>query len=248
VIAPPRTSTLVRVAVITVLAGCALSAVTAGLIYGSVTGVGDAARRAAALQRVHGDRPARITRGERVARAIVAVEDKRFWEHGALDPLAIGRVVLTTLRGGADPGGSTIAVQLAKVLYPEQTRSFAGALQAIALAFKLEDSYPKRRILSMYLNTIYFGHGFYGVERASQGYFAREPRALSWAQATLLAGLPQAPSAFDPLRYLERAKDRQTEVLSQLVAAHELTAATARRVAREPLHLSKVDSRHRTLA
>jgi len=121
VIAPPRTSTLVRVAVMTVLAGCALSAVTAGLIYGSVTGVSDATRRAAALQRVHGARPARITRGERVARAIVAVEDKRFWKHGALDPLAIGRVVLTTLRGGGvDPGGSTIAVQLAKVLYPSR--------------------------------------------------------------------------------------------------------------------------------
>jgi penicillin-binding protein 1A len=238
-----------RIAVATLVIACALSALAAGLIYGSVPGVGDALRRVAALERVHGDRAVTIKHRDRVARAIVAIEDKRFYEHGALDPISLGRVLLSTVTAaGTDPGGSTIAVQLAKGLYPDQTGSLAGALRAIALAFKLEQSYRKQEILSMYLNTIYFGHGYYGVEQASRGYFGRSARSLSWAQATLLAGLPQAPSAFDPLRYLARARLRQNEVLTQLVATHVLSAREARRVAVEPLHLGHVDSQPGTHA
>jgi membrane peptidoglycan carboxypeptidase len=228
----------VRVGAATLLSLCALSALGAGLIYGSAPGVGDAPQRATALERAHGGHAVAVRAGERVARAIVAVEDKRFYDHGAIDPLAIGRVVLATVGGnGADAGGSTIAVQLAKVLY-QQHGSFLGELRAIALAFKLEGSYSKRQILSMYLNTIYFGHGYYGIERASRGYFRRPARALSWGQAALLAGLPQAPSVFDPLRHLSRAKFREHEVLVQLVATHALTPRAARRIAAEPLHLT----------
>jgi penicillin-binding protein 1A len=227
-----------RIAAGALVATCALSALGAGLIYGSVPEVGDAARRAAALDRAHGGELVAVTRGERVARAVVAVEDKRFFEHGALDPLAIGRVLVRTVTGSAaDPGGSTVAVQLAKALYVQKPGSFLSELRAIALAFKLEQAYPKRQILSMYLNAIYFGHGYYGVERASRGYFGRAARELSWGQATLLAGLPQAPSAFDPVDHLSRAKLRQREVLGQLVATHALSPAAARRVAREPLHV-----------
>jgi penicillin-binding protein 1A len=228
----------VRVGAGALLAVCALSALGAGLIYGSAPGVGDAPQRAAALERAHGARAVAIRARERVVRAIVAVEDKRFYEHGAIDPLAIGRVVLATLGGrGAEAGGSTIAVQLAKVLY-QQHGSLIGELRAIALAFKLEASYSKREILSMYLNTIYFGHGYYGVERASRGYFRRAARALSWGQAALLAGLPQAPSAFDPLRHLASARFREQEVLTQLVATHALSPRAARRIAAEQLHLT----------
>jgi penicillin-binding protein 1A len=236
--AQPSIRRPLRIAAGALLATCALSALAAGLIYGSVPEVGDAAGRATALDRAHGGHVVAVTRSERVARAIVAVEDKRFFEHGALDPLAIGRVLFRTVTGsGADPGGSTVAVQLAKTLYVPRPGSFLSDLRAIALAFKLEQAYPKRQILSMYLNAIYFGHGYYGVERASRGYFGRAARDLSWGQATLLAGLPQAPSAFDPVDHLSRAKLRQQEVLTQLVATHALSPAAAGRAAREPLHL-----------
>jgi penicillin-binding protein 1A len=223
-------------ALLVVLALCALGA---GLIYGAAPGVADARQRVAALERAARSRAVSIDRRERVARAIVAVEDKRFYEHGALDPLAIGRVVLDTVTGRrTDPGGSTIALQLAKVLYPQASGSFLGELRAVAVAFKLESSYPKRTILSMYLNTIYFGHGYYGVERAARGYFRRSAHALSWGQAALLAGLPQAPSQLDPLQHLAGAKEREQAVLTQLVAVNALSPRAARRIARAPLHLA----------
>jgi penicillin-binding protein 1A len=228
----------VRVIAGVALAVCAVSACGAGLIYGSVPDVGNAPERVAAIDHAHGGAAVPLIRANRVARAIVAVEDKRFYEHGALDPLAIGRVLYATLTGSAgDPGGSTIALQLAKTLYIPKPGALTGDLRAVALAFKLERAYSKRAILSMYLNAIYFGHGYYGVEQASRGYFGRAASDLSWGQATLLAGLPQAPSAFDPFAHLARAKLRQKEVLRELVAIHALTVATARRVAHEPLHL-----------
>jgi membrane peptidoglycan carboxypeptidase len=219
------------------LAALGLLAGTAGAIYGDLPGVGDAQARVTQELAGHDARFVAIGRQERVAQAVVAIEDKRFFEHGAIDPIAIGRVITDTLFGGSpDPGGSTIAQQLAKVLYHEP-ESLSGRLRAIGLAFKLEGSYSKPAILSMYLNAVYLGHDFYGVDKASHGYFGRSANRLTWAQASLLAGLPQAPSAFDPLRHLAAARARQREVLAQLVAQHALTAGRARRISGQPLGL-----------
>jgi len=219
------------------LAFLALGAGTAGAIYGDLPGVGDATARIKAELRAHHSRSVLVRPDERVARAVVAIEDKRFFHHGAIDPIAIARAIGTTItHGPVDPGGSTIAQQLAKVLYREPG-SVGGSLRSIGLAFKLEAHYSKPAILSMYLNAVYFGHDFYGIEQASQGYFGRAPGNLTWAQASLLAGLPQAPSAFDPLRHLQAARARQHEVLAQLVAQHAITASGARRIAAEPLRL-----------
>jgi membrane peptidoglycan carboxypeptidase len=214
-----------------------LLAGTAGAIYGDLPGVGDAQARVTQELATHDARVVTIDRRERIARAVVAVEDKRFYEHGAIDPIAIGRVIADTLFGGSpDPGGSTIAQQLAKVVYDEP-ESLSGRVRAIGLAFKLEGRYSKPAILAMYLNAVYFGHDFYGVDQASRGYFGRSPDRLTWTQASLLAGLPQAPSAFDPLRHLAAAQARQREVLAQLVAQHVLTKDGARRVYAQPLGL-----------
>lgn len=90
----------------------------------------------------------------------------------------------------------------------------------------------------MYLNSIYFGQGCYGVGAASQGSFGRSPAALTWNQASLLAGLPQAPSAFDPTRFPDRARERQAEVLAQFVDNHVLSVTGARVAARTPLGLA----------
>lgn len=113
--------------------------------------------------------------------------------------------------GSGDAGGSTIAQQLAKNLYT------GSALRDVMLAFKLEQSYSKPRILRMYADAIYFGAGYWGLERASRGYFGKPARELDWAEASLLAGLPQAPSAYDPRTSFARARARQRDVLRALV-------------------------------
>jgi membrane peptidoglycan carboxypeptidase len=184
--------------------------------------------------------PIHVSRTSKLARALIAVEDERFYQHGAIDPVAIGRAVSSTLTvGSVDPGGSTLAQQLAKVLYVDDRASLLGRLRAIGLAFKLERRYSKSQILDMYLSAVYFGHDFYGIRAASRGYFAAPPARLHWSQATLLAGLPQAPLAFDPLRHFARARSRQREVLAQLVETHVRRAAAARRVAAQPLTFTR---------
>lgn len=213
-------------------------AAAAGALYGSLPDVRDARARVAGVLITHRGSYVHLASSTRVARAIVAVEDERFFSHGAIDPIAVARVVASTVTSGSvDPGGSTIAQQLAKTLYSDGAESFGGRLSAIGLAYKLEQRYSKPDILNLYLNAIYFGHGYYGIDQASHGYFGESPARLSWGQATLLAGLPQAPSAYDPFRHIGRARARQWGVLRQLVGRGVLTAAEATRISGQTLRL-----------
>ena len=190
------------------LALLGLLAGSAGAIYGDLPGVGDAQAGIVAELRAHHSHSVLVPPDERVARAVVAIEDRRFFHHGAIDPIAVARVIGHTItHGSVDPGGSTIAQQLAKVLYREGG-GLGGELGSIGLAFKLEAHYSKATILSMYLNAVYFGHDFYGIDAASRGYFGRTPSRMTWAQASLLAGLPQAPTAFDPFRHPRQRRPR----------------------------------------
>jgi membrane peptidoglycan carboxypeptidase len=227
---------LKRPVAIGAVAALGLLSASAGAVYGSLPSVSDAPRRVAAIGRLHAGLVVPVTPSERVARAAVAVEDERFFQHGAIDPVALGRVVVATVTRAGDPGGSTIAQQLAKTLYDEPP-TLLGRLAAIGLAFKLEQRFSKPRILSMYLNAIYYGHGYWGLERASRGYFGRSARALTWGQAALLAGLPQAPSLLDPFVHPQAARQRQAVVLRQLVSQGSLTSAAAQRIGRRPVAL-----------
>jgi membrane peptidoglycan carboxypeptidase len=223
-----RRRRLLRAASLVVLLTATAVALTGSVLFQSLPGVADAPARVAAILRSRGGVFVRLSPRSRVARATVAVEDRRFFEHGAIDPVALGRVVVdSVLHPGVDSGGSTIAQQLAKVLYHEPA-TFLGRLKAVGLAFKLEHRYPKARILSMYLNAIYYGHGFWGVGRASVGYFGRPASKLSWAQAALIAGIPQAPSLLDPFKHPAAALARRQVVLRELVRTGALTAAAAR--------------------
>lgn len=227
-----------RRAAVAGLAAVAVLAAATGAFAGSLPSVAGAPARVAAILRAHGGTAVPVAPSARVARAVVAAEDERFFSHGAIDPIAIGRVIVSTVTGGpSDPGGSTIAQQLAKTLYTRGRETLAARLREVGLAFALEHRYSRPRVLSMYLNAIYFGHGLYGVGAASRGYFGRPPGALGWGQAALLAGLPQAPSAFDPLRHPSLARARQREVLAQLVRTGALGRAAAARAARAPLAL-----------
>jgi penicillin-binding protein 1A len=170
----------------------------------------------------------------RLGQALLATEDSRFYRDPALDPLGVGRAVLGTLTHDGNDGGATIEQQLAKMLYAPGT-NLGAELEQVGVAFRLDAMYSKARILAMYLNAAYFGDGAYGCTAAAEHYFGLPAPELSWAQASLLAGLVQAPSEYDPHGHLALARSRQWHVLSRLVATGVLTSAQAARVFAEPL-------------
>ena len=162
-------------------------------------------------------------------KATVAIEDKRFWQHGGVDYLGIARAAWKDVTAGkAVQGGSTITQQLVRNLYTGQQKTFNRKLREACLAIKLADKWPKARVLDTYLNTVYYGNHAYGVEAAAQTYFSKHARELSLAQAALLAGLPQAPSIYDPFHNPRAALDRRGEVLQALLATGAITEAQYR--------------------
>jgi membrane peptidoglycan carboxypeptidase len=131
-------------------------------------------------------------------------------------------------------GGATIEQQLAKMLYAPGT-SDGPELRQVGVAFRLDQQFNKTQILAMYLNAAYFGDGAYGITAAAEHYFGAAAAQLSWAQASLLAGLVQAPTQYDPHGHFHLARERQQHVLSRLVATHVLTPAQASDAYRAPL-------------
>jgi membrane peptidoglycan carboxypeptidase len=222
------------------LAAVALVAVlfAAGLAYLAILpSVGDAEQRVDRILALHHGTAGGPSPPVKLGDAVVAVEDEHFYSNFAVNVIdGAGRAALATLHANQDPGGSTIDQQLAKQLYPHGSGLF-GTLKEIGLGVKLALEYSKPEILAMYLDAVYYGHGYWGDVSAARGYFGVRPRDLDWAQAAMLAGLPQAPSAYDPLAHLALAKQRQRHVLDQLVVNHYLTAAQATAAYAEPLGL-----------
>ena len=189
-----------------------------------------------AIDRAHGSAPVPAEPSWRVSEAMVAAEDGTFYSNDGIDAAGLGRALWGWLTG-VDGGGSTITEQLAKVLYTNGRTGVPDRVAQVALALKLDGHYTKTAVLSMYLSAIYFGNGDYGVLAASEGYFGLSPDRLSWGQASLLAGLPQAPSLLDPLQHLALARQRQAYVLDRLVSSGVLTRARAAAAAAAPLDL-----------
>jgi penicillin-binding protein 1A len=152
-----------------------------------------------------------------VPNAFIAIEDRRFYSHYAVDPLGIMRAaVADILHRGAAQGGSTITQQLAKNLFLTQERTLTRKLQEVMLAFWLEHKYSKAQILELYLNRVYFGAGAYGVEAAAQRYFGKSARQLSLPEAAMLAGLVQSPSRLAPTRNPDGAERRAQLVIADM--------------------------------
>ncbi len=150
--------------------------------------------------------------------ATVSVEDKRFYQHGGIDYVGIARAMWTDLSAGkVVEGGSTITQQLVRNMYTGREQTFDRKIKEACLAIKLSDRWSKPRILQTYLNTVYYGNHAYGVEAASETYFSRHARNLNLAQAALIAGLPQAPSIYDPLVNPKAALIRRKEVLRAML-------------------------------
>ena len=150
--------------------------------------------------------------------AIIAVEDTRFFEHPGLDIVGILRAAWTNLKsGGKVQGASTITQQLARTLFLSRERTYKRKIRELILAMKMELVLSKDKILEMYLNQIYFGHGAYGVGAAAQTYFDKELSEINLSEAAVLAGLPKAPNTYSPYRNPELAKKRQDHVLNRMV-------------------------------
>jgi penicillin-binding protein 1A len=158
--------------------------------------------------------------------ATVSIEDKRFWHHGGIDFVGIARAAWTDVTAGkALQGGSTITQQLVRNLYTGQQKTFRRKLREACLSIKLADRWPRTKILDEYLNTVYYGNHAYGVEAAAQTYFSRRASQLTLLQAATLAGLPQAPSIYDPLHNPRAALQRRSEVLQAMLDTGAITPA-----------------------
>jgi len=158
--------------------------------------------------------------------AILAIEDRRFYEHGGIDVAGILRAAWADVRAGkVVQGGSTVTQQLVRNLYIGKEVTLERKVTEACLAIKLNSRWTKDRILQEYLNQVYFGNHAYGVEAAAQTYFSRRSRNLTLPQAALLAGLPQAPSVFDPFNKPERALARRNTVLRAMLENGDITRA-----------------------
>lgn len=169
---------------------------------------------------------------ELYCKAVVAVEDHDFYEHQGIDIEAIGRAVLNNLKAMSFvEGGSTITQQLAKNEFFTQDKNFVRKFAEIFMAFDIESKYSKDQILELYVNSIYFGEGYYGIHAASLGYFQVEPADLNEAQCILLAGIPNAPSVYSLNVNPVLAKQRAKQVLRQMVKYSFLSEDEAQNIA-----------------
>jgi membrane peptidoglycan carboxypeptidase len=171
------------------------------------------------------------------AEALVATEDHRFYTDPGLDPLALFRVAASWLTGNTDGGGSTIDQQLAKNLYTSGNSSFPQIVEQVVLAVKLNHAYSRAEILRLYAEIAYYGHGYYGLQAASCGYFGVPVAQLSVVQAAMLAGAVNAPTYDDPLVYPARARARLVHVIDRMAAVGYLTAAQEQAALSAPLGL-----------
>jgi penicillin-binding protein 1A len=167
--------------------------------------------------------------------AIIAVEDSRFYQHYGLDPVGITRALWSNLNCLClAEGGSTITQQLAKVLFFTPKKSLARKFKEALLVMRIERDLPKDRILELYFNQIYFGHGAYGIEAAAQTHFNKLVGQLNLAEAAMLAGLPRAPNSYSPILHPERARRRRHHVLQRMVQERFITAEQAEAATKLP--------------
>lgn len=151
---------------------------------------------------------------------VLAAEDKRFYKHPGVDVLSIGRAVVNDIRAGAlVEGGSTITQQLAKNIYFSQEKRFSRKIAEVFMAVEIEKHFSKDEILEMYLNSIYFGNGYNGAQEASWGYFGKDIAELTQEECIMLAGIPNAPSVYNPVDNPTLALQRQQQVRTQMVKA-----------------------------
>ena len=160
--------------------------------------------------------------------AVISVEDKRFYEHHGIDIIAIGRAFINDIKAMSYvKGGSTNTQQLAKNMYFTQEKKIERKIAEVFMAWKIEDNYSKEEIFELYVNTIYFGDGYYTVKEACRGYFNKDLSEMTDGECILLAGIPNAPSVYSPTKNPELAKQRQKQVIEKMIKCGYLTQEEA---------------------
>jgi membrane peptidoglycan carboxypeptidase len=211
-----------------------------GLLFLLTPSAGQATSLAAAQAREHHIAYPGPPVPQYFAEALVATEDHRFYADPGLDPLALVRVAASWITGHTDGGGSTIDQQLAKNLYTSGHSSFTQIVEQVVMAVKLNQTYSRAEILRLYAEIAYYGHGYYGLQAASCGYFGHPPAELTVVQAAMLAGAVNAPTYDDPLVYPAQARARLVHVIDRMAAVGYLTKAQQTAALSEPLGLSAV--------
>ncbi|MFA4915638.1 MAG: PBP1A family penicillin-binding protein [Syntrophales bacterium] len=176
-----------------------------------------------------------------VTQAFVAAEDARFYQHKGVDIMSIARALFKNIEAGhIIQGGSTITQQVAKSFYLSPEKKYKRKIKEALLAYKIDKYLSKDEILNLYLNYTYLGHGTYGVEAASQGYFGKSARHLTLPEAALLAGLPKAPTNYSPFLHFDKARERQIYVLTRMVEDGYITLEQKEKAIQTPVKLRSV--------
>lgn len=164
-------------------------------------------------------------------KAVVSVEDHRFYKHFGIDVISIGRAFVNDIKKMKFvEGGSTITQQLAKNIYFTQDKKIVRKVAEIFMAFSIESNYNKDEILELYLNTSYFGNGFYSVKSASLGYFNKLPKDMNDSESIMLAGIPNAPSLYNPIQNKNLAIERQRQVINKMIKYGNLDKVEAEKI------------------
>ena len=169
--------------------------------------------------------------------AVLAIEDARFFSHGGVDYLGVARAALANLGRAKSQGASTITMQVARNVYLTAEKSYTRKLYEILLTFKLEHSLTKNQILEIYMNQIFLGNRSYGFAAASETYFGKSLKDVSIAEAAMLAGLPKAPSAYNPIANPSRARTRQLYIIERMAQNGFITPQQAKAASEEELHI-----------
>jgi len=169
--------------------------------------------------------------------AVLAIEDSRFYEHGGVDYLGILRAGIANIGRAKSQGASTITMQVARNVYLSSEKTFTRKIYEILLTYKLEHLLSKDQILEIYMNQIFLGHRAYGFASASETYFGKPLKEITIAEAAMLAGLPKAPSALNPINNPKRARSRQLYIIERMEENGFITASQAMQAKAEPLKL-----------
>lgn len=156
--------------------------------------------------------------------AVISVEDHRFYKHSGIDIIAIGRALINDIKTmDFVEGGSTITQQIAKNEYFTQEKKITRKIAEVFMTYEIENNYSKDEILELYINTIYFGNGYYNIKDACEGYFGKSPNEMTAGECIMLAGIPNAPSVYNPKENPKLAKERQKQVADKMVKYGYLT-------------------------
>lgn len=235
---PSRKRRYLKRAAISLAAVIAVLAIAAGVLWVATPSASEATGLAESLAKQRGIPYPGPDVPENFARPLIATEDHRFYSEPGVDVLAVGRVVQAKVTNGSDQGGATIEQQLAKMLYTPAEAGVNAEVKQVVLAVKLNIAYSKQQMLDLYAEVAYYGHGFYGLEQASCGYFGHPAQDLTVVQGAMLAGVVNAPSVDDPINDPANAKARLEHVIARMVAVGYLSEAQGQQALRTPLGLT----------